>query len=175
MPVESVKNCAVPSFVAIAVAIVLVGAAPTPEPSAFAPPSGWVRTTVDAAHAGIAPRVRTVEAWIPSTTSPAAHTLFYAVGDGVGTTLDAYIAVVKAALPADASITEEKSLALCDGQSGHFVAFQTPKLAIEETIAIGGSFAAVARYERTAGSAESPDARTSVQSICPQAEAPPSD
>ncbi len=169
------KNCTAPAFIAIAAAIVLVGAASAPEPSAFAPPSGWVRTVVDAGHASIAPRVRTVEAWVPSKATPAAPALYYAVGDGDGTTLDAYVDVVKAALPADASITEEKSLALCDSQTGHFIAFQTPKLSIEETIAIGGTFAAVARYERGAGLPESSEARASVQSICPQAEAPPSD
>ncbi|MDQ2992578.1 MAG: hypothetical protein M3R30_07160, partial [Candidatus Eremiobacteraeota bacterium] len=100
---------------------------------------------------------------------------FYAIGDGDGVTLDAYVAAVKAALPTGASVSEEKSVALCGGQRGHFIAFRTPKLAVEETIAIGGTFAAVARYERGAGSTESPDASTSVESICPQAEVPPSD
>lgn len=169
------KTFAVPAFVVIASAMVLVGATSSAQPSAFAPPSGWVRAAVDAAHASIAPRVRTVEAWIPSKATSAVRALYYAVGDDDGTTLDAYVADVKAALPIDASVTEKQSLALCDGQRGWFVAFQTPKLAVEETLAVGGVVVAVARYERLAGSPESSDARTSVQSICPQAEAPPSD
>lgn len=175
MPTEAVKNCAVPAFVAVAAAIALIGATSAPDPSAFAPPPGWVRAAVDATHSGLAPRVRTIEAWIPSKPSTAAAALFYAIGDGENETLDAYVAVVKAALPVGASISEEKSVALCGGQTGHFIVFQTPKLEIEETIAVGGTFAAVARYERVAGSTESSDARTSIQTMCPEAEVPPAD
>lgn len=144
------------------------------ETSAFSAPAGWVRAGIDAAHGAIAPRVRTIEAWVPNDRSKAKDELYYAVGDG-GISLDAFAVEVKAELPSGAVVTEDKAITLCDGQAGRYLTFTTPTLAIEETIAIAGDIAAAARYERSAGSGANPQARASVQGLCPQAETPPSD
>jgi len=144
------------------------------ETSAFSAPVGWVRADIDAAHGAIAPHVRTIEAWVPYKGSNAKDELYYAVGDG-GISLDAFAAEVKAALPVGAVVSEDKAVTLCDGQAGRSIAFTTSTLVVEETIAIAGDIAAAARYERTAGSGEDPQARASVQGLCPQAETPPSD
>jgi hypothetical protein len=144
------------------------------EALAFSAPAGWVRTDIDATHRAIAPHVRTVEAWAPDEPGKSKDVLYYAVGDG-GIALDAYTAETKATLPAGAAVSEDKALTLCDGQAGRYIAFSTPTLAVEEVIAVAGDFAAAARYERTAGSGEDPQARASVQGLCPQAETPPSD
>lgn len=144
------------------------------EASAFSAPAGWVRAEIDAAHNAVAPHVRTIEAWVPDDPSKAKDELYYAVGDG-GISLDAFDAEVKAALPTGAVVGEDKAVTLCDGQAGRYLAFTTPTLAVDETIAVAGDFAAVARYERTAGSGEDPQARSSVLALCPQAETPPSD
>jgi len=146
----------------------------TTEASAFSAPAGWVRAEIDAAHAAIAPQVRTIEAWVPDDPAKAKDELYYAVGDG-GISLDAFAAEVKAALPTGAVVGEDKAVTLCDGQAGRYLAFTTPTLAVDETIAVAGDFAAVARYERTAGSGEDPQARSSLLALCPQAETPPSD
>jgi len=144
------------------------------EASAFSAPTGWVRAEIDAAHGAIAPHVRTIEAWVPNEPSKAKDELYYAVGDG-GISLAAFAAQVKAALPAGAVVSDDTALTLCDGQAGRYLAFTTPTLAVDETIVIAGDIAAVARYERTVGSGEDPQARASVQALCPQAETPPSD
>ena len=140
---------------------------------AFSAPAGWLRADIDAAHGAIAPHVRTVEAWVPEKRSAAKDELYYAVGDGIA--LDALLAEIKTGLPADAVVGEDKAVTLCDGQAGRYIAFATPALAVEETIAVAGDVAAVARYERAAGSGEDPQARASVDGLCPQAETPPSD
>jgi hypothetical protein len=144
------------------------------EASAFSAPTGWVRADIDAAHGAIAPHVRTIEAWVPDKTSKAKDELYYAVGDG-GISLDAFAAEIKASLPVGAVVSDDKTVTLCDGQAGRYLAFATPALIVEETIAIAGNIAAVSRYERTAGSGEDPQARSSIQGLCPQAETPPSD
>jgi hypothetical protein len=146
----------------------------TTETSAFSAPAGWVRAEIDATHVAIAPHVRSIEAWVPNDPSKAKDELYYAVGDG-GISLDAFAADVRAALPAGAVVTDDKAVTLCAGQTGRYLAFTTPALVVEETIAIAGDIAAVARYERTASSGEDPQARASVQALCPQAETPPSD
>lgn len=146
----------------------------TTETSAFSAPTGWVRAEIGAAHGAIAPHVRTVEAWVPGDPSKAKDELYYAVGDG-GISLDAFAADVKAALPAGASVTDDKPIALCGGQPGRYLAFTTATLTVEETVAVAGDIAAVARYERTAASGENPQAHSSIESLCPQAETPPSD
>ncbi|HEY8322209.1 MAG TPA: hypothetical protein VIG46_10530 [Candidatus Baltobacteraceae bacterium] len=144
------------------------------EAAAFSAPAGWVRADVDATHGAIAPHVRTVEAWVPEKRSSAKDELYYAVGDG-GIALAAFVAEIKAALPAGAVVSEDKAVTLCDGQAGRYLAFATPTLAVEEIVAVTGDIAAAARYERTAGSGEDPRARASVDGLCPQAETPPSD
>jgi len=144
------------------------------ETAAFSAPGGWVRADIDAAHGAIAPHVRTIEAWVPDPQSKAKDELFYAVGDG-GMSLDTFAGEVKAALPAGTVVNEDKAATLCEGRAGRYLAFTTPALTVEETIAVSGDIAAVARYERTAGSGEDPHARSSIDGLCPQAETPPSD
>jgi len=156
---------------ALALALLL---ASVTETSAFSAPVGWVRADIDAAHGAIAPHVRTIEAWVPYKGSNAKDELYYAVGDG-GISLATFVAEVKAALPVGASVTDDKAVTLCDGQPGRYLAFSTATLAVEQTIAVAGDIAAVARYELTAGSGEDPRARSSVESLCPQAETPPSE
>lgn len=144
------------------------------EAAAFSAPGGWVRADIDGAHGAIAPHVRTIEAWAPEQPTKAKDELYYAVGDG-GISLDTFAREVKAELPPGAVVGEDKAVVLCDGQAGRYLAFATAALAVEETIAVAGGVAAVARYERAAGSGEDPRARSSVDGLCPQAETPPSD
>lgn len=150
---------------------ILVAAVQT---AAFVAPLGWTREPVDAAHATIVPRIRTVEAWVPYAPTPAKDVLYYAAGDGSGVTLDEFVAETRAALPTGIA-AGDKPLTLCDGLEGRYIAFSIGAIAVEETIAVGGGVAAAARYERAVGSPENPDARRSIESLCPQAEAPASD
>jgi hypothetical protein len=145
------------------------------EASAFVAPMGWTRWQIDATHTTIVPRIRTVEAWMPYARTPAHDALYYAAGDGSGVTLDVFVAETKAALPRDAVVSTDKPVVLCDGQKGRYIAFATPTLIVEEIVAVGGDVSAAARYERAAGTLENADARRSIDALCPQAEAPPSE
>jgi len=142
--------------------------------TAFAAPAGWVRAQVDAAHASIAPGLRTIERWVPAKPAPeeARTALFYAVGDG-GIALDAYVARVKIALPAGTTFADDRALALCNGQPGRFLAFALGDVDVEETIASADVIAAAARYERAKGTPEDPGARKAIETLCPQGETSP--